>query len=210
MEESLNQLSPILPIDFFQITLQAQPYNHKEKWSKKHLLPNFSNLLSDPFFASVSMGIHQKGIHFHIAFLQAFSDCQLPNYQKGDSVEIFIDTRDLKSAGYLNKFCHHFIFLPIEVDGVKAMEVTTFRTDDRHELCESELLKVDSTFKKKSFEMEIEIPSRCLVGYDPTSFDRMGFTYRINRHVGNPQHFSLSSKYLTVEKESKKWSTVRL
>ena len=80
----------------------------------------------------------------------------------------------------------------------------------RHELCSPDLLKVKSIFKKKSYEMDIEIPANCLEGYDPKSFDRMGFTYRINRQGGDPQHFALSSEYLAVEKESKRWSTVNL
>jgi hypothetical protein len=69
---------------------------------------------------------------------------------------------------------------------------------------------VESIFKKKSYEMEIEIPATCLEGYDPKNFNRMGFTYRINRQGGDPQHFALSSDYLVVEKESKRWSTVNL
>jgi hypothetical protein len=210
MEESLDQLSAILPIDFFQITIDAHLYDSKEKWKEEHRLPDFSELLFDPLFATVSMGVAHKGLHFHVAFLQTFTDCQFPDFRKGDSVELFIDTRDLKSAGFLTKFCHHFVFLPQKIDGVKAHEVTAFWTDDRHELCDPNLLKVESIFKKKSYEMEIEIPATCLEGYDPKNFNRMGFTYRINRQGGDPQHFALSSDYLVVEKESNRWSTVNL
>lgn len=210
MEESLDQLSPILPIDFFGVTLGLHPFDGKEKWKKKHLLPDFSMFLFDPVFASVSMGYSQKGLYFHVAVSQPFQDCHFPDYRKGDSVEIMIDTRDLKSAGFLTKFCHHFVFLPKEVEGVHAQEMTAFRTDDRHELCDPSLLKVKGEFKKRSYALDLFIPSECLEGYDPKGFDRLGFTYRINRHGGDPQNFTLSSDYLTVEKESKRWSTVQL
>jgi len=210
MEESLDQLSPILPIDFFQVTLDLHSYDGKEKWKKKHLLPDFSELLFDPVFANVFMGYSQKGLYFHVAFSKPFQDCQFPDHRKGDSVEIFIDTRDLKSAGFLTKFCHHFVFLPKEIDGVHAQEITTFRTDDRHELCDPSLLKVQGEFKRRSYSLDLFIPSECLEGYEPSEFDRLGFTYRINQADGDPQHFNLSSDYLSVEKESKRWSTMQI
>lgn len=206
--ETLDTLSPILPIDCFHVCL---PLNRVEKgaWKKHHLLPDFSDLLIEHSFAKVSMGYSEKGLFFQIEVGQGFQDCFFPDYRKGDSVELFLDTRDLKTAGFLTKFCHHFVFLPQVVDGVGAQEVTAFRSEDRHELCDGAKLKGKGKFKKNSYTLEIEIPAECLVGYDPNSFDRLGFTYRINRVSGDPQHFALSSDYLSIEKEPKRWSSMQ-
>ncbi len=55
-----------------------------------------------------------------------------------------IDTRDLKTSGYNTKFCHHFYFLPEKIDGIQCGEVTRFRTEDTHELCDPQFLQVES------------------------------------------------------------------
>ena len=111
----------------------------------------------------------------------------------------------LTIAGFITRFCHHFVFLPKPVDGICAQEITAFRTDDRHELCDASLLHVEGDFQKRSYSLKIFIPAECLHGYDPSSFDRLGFSYRIHRFGGDPQHFTLSSEYFVIEKEPSLW-----
>lgn len=208
MEESLDHVSPILPIDFFQIQLDLRHAEGKKELSRKHALPDFSDLLYEDPFAKVSMGWSHKGLIFEIKVDKGFEDCFFPEYRKGDSVEIMIDTRDLKAAGFLTRFCHHFVFLPKEVDGVIAQEVTAFRTDDRHEHCDPEKLLVKGEFKSRSYTLDLFIPSECLHGYDQSSFERLGMTYRINRPKGDPQHFAVSSDYLAIESQPSLWSSM--
>lgn len=177
---------------------------------KGHLLPDLSELLYEDPFAKVHMGWNEDGLTFDIGVEKPFEECFFPEYRKGDSIELFIDTRALKSASFLTRFCHHFVFLPKPIEEVVAKEVTNFRTDDSHELCDERKLKMTSEFKKRSYFLQIYLPSECLHGYDPTAFDRLGFTYRINRVGGDPQHFAISSDYLAVEKEPSLWSTMQL
>ncbi len=194
MEENLDHISPILPIDFFSAQIDLFEVE-KGMLKKKHALPDFSDLLSEERFADVAMGWEQKGLHFAIDVNHLFAD--------GDSVELFIDTRDLKTAGFLTRFCHYFL-----IEGSTAQEITTFRTDDKHELCDSSLIEVKNTSQKRSYSLTIFIPADCLHGYDPSSFDRLGFTYRINRSGGHPQHFVLSSDTFAIEKEPSLWSSL--
>lgn len=211
MEETLDQISPILPIDCFQLTLPLHPFDaKKEGWRKKHRLPNLSGLLCESSFAEISMGYSARGLFFHIAVDKPFEDCSFPDYRKGDSVEIFVDTRDMKSAEVPTKFCHHFVFLAGQADGVQAREVTAFRTDDRRDLCDAEKLKVKTELKRRGYSLDLFIPADCLEGYAPDRFDRLGFTYRINRPDGEAQHFAISSDYLAIEKEAKRWSSMQL
>lgn len=193
-EETLDHISPILPIDFFTVQIDLQ--------KKKRLLPDFSDLLSEDPFAQVSMGWEQTGLSFEIDVKQPFAE--------GDSVELFIDTRDLKTAGFITRFCHHFVILPKAMDGIIAQEITAFRTDDRHELCDGSAIEVKSEFQKRGYTLNIFIPAECLHGYDPSSFERLGFTYRINRFGGDPQHFAVSSDYFNIEKEPSLWSSMSL
>lgn len=209
MEENLDHLSPILPIDFFSAQIELH-CAEKGGLKKKHALPDFSHLLSEESFATVSMGWEKKGLLFSIEVRHPFMDAFYPEFHRGDSVELFIDTRDLKTAGFLTRFCHHFVILPKPVEGITAQEITAFRTDDRHELCDSSLLGVKGDFQKRSYSLDIFIPAECLHGFDPSSFDRLGFTYRINRVGGDPQHFALSSDYFAIEKEPSLWSSMWL
>lgn len=208
MEETLDQISPLLPIDFFRITLDLLPY--EEQLKKKHLLPHFDDLLYEAPFATVMMGWDQKGLYFEIDVRQIVDVCYFPNVRRGDSVELFIDTRDLKTASFTTRFCHHFVFLPKEVDGMMAAEVTHFRTEDRHELCDEKKLVVRLDYGKKNYTMKILIPAECLEGYDPSSFNRLGFAYRINRPGGDPQHLALSSDYLAIESEPSLWTSMEM
>lgn len=58
--------------------------------------------------------------------------------------------------------------------------------------------------------MKIFIPSQCLYGYDPKQFDRLGFTYRINRAGGQPQHFSVISQEYQIDQQPSLWGSIKL
>ena len=210
MEENLDHISPLIPMEFFKAEVDLKPALLSKPLKKTHLLPNFSELLYEELFAEVFMGWHERGLFFEIKVSKPFEECHFPEFRKGDSVELFIDTRDLKSAGFSTRFCHHFVFLPKPVEEIHAQEVTVFRTDDKHPLCEAQNLKIKSDFQKRRYFLEIFIPSECLHGYDPTSFDRLGLSYRINRLKGDPQHFTVSSDYLAIESQPSLWSTMQM
>ncbi len=211
MEETLDHISPILPADFFQIAVDLYPIQQvKDLLKKKHQLPDFSELLFEHSFAEVACGWHRKGIVFDIHFEKPFEECFFPQVRRGDSVEIFIDTRDLKTAGFPTRFCHHFVILPQPIDEISGREVTTFRSDDRHDLCDPQLIQVKGDFRKRSYDLNIFLPSECLHGYDSTSFDRLGLAYRMNRVGGDPQHLSVSSDYWNLESQPSLWSSIQL
>lgn len=205
---------PLNPINFFQIGFDCKSIDAKS-WSTKiekaeFKVPDTSELSVEESFADVHMGWNADGLYFSVFLHVPFQQANYPNYDRGDSVELFIDTRDVKTSGFNTRFCHHFFFLPADVDGVQAAEVTRFRTEDVHELCDPKELKVLTDFSKKSYLIKIFIPSQCLYGYDPEQFDRLGFTYRINRHGGSSQHFSVSSLEYPIEQQPSLWSSVRL
>lgn len=206
--EILEKIPPLSPADFFNLSCDL--YYSKDGLRNKHALNDTSKLLAEDPFASCSMAWNEEGIIFEIKVDQPFENCFFPDYREGDSLELFIDTRDLKTAGFLTRFCHHFVFLPKPVEEIRAQEMTHFRTEDSHPLCDPERLKIEAEFHPKKYEMNIFIPSDCLCGYDPLSFDRLGFTYRMNR-VGNaPQHFSVSSQYYAIEKHPALWASLKL
>lgn len=202
------------PINFFQLKVNC-PYLKDPKELLKlnsqklepYLLPDTSFLCGEMSFAKVALAWSEEGIGALAIFKGSFNTPAYPEITRGDSFELMIDTRDVKTSGYNTRFCHHFFFLPEQIEGKQAGEITHFRTEDRHELCDSSELFVQFTSSSK---LQIFIPRNCLHGFDPEQFDRMGFTYRINRHQGEPQHFSAITKEYQIEQQPSLWASARL
>jgi hypothetical protein len=197
------------PVNFFQLRVDCH-YAAKGISGQKYFLPNTSQLCGDEYFAKVALGWNQQGLECLVEVSQPFHETHYPDVTRGDSVELMIDTRDVKTSGYNTRFCHHFFFLPEAVEGIQAGELTRFRTEDRHDLCDPQDLKVTSSMGSRSYSMRIFIPSHCMVGYDPEQFNRLGFTYRINRSHDRPQHFSVVTDDFQIEQQPSLWSTLIL
>lgn len=213
----MEELSPITPVNFFQLAVKCRYMEIggefprlSGKNSKAHLLPTTSALCHEENFADLSMGWNEEGFEFLIQVNKDVEDARFPDITTGDSAEFFIDTRDVKTSGYNTRFCHHFFFLPEAVDGRQAGEITHFRTEDAHPLCDSSLLQVKSVLKKGSYQLHCHIPKNCLVGYDPKQFERIGFSYRINRPYWESQHFSVVTADYRLEQQPSLWSSMRL
>lgn len=123
------------PINFFQMRVDCH-YAAKGVAGQKYFLPNTSQLCGDEYFAKLALGWNEQGIDCLAEVSQPFHHAHYPDVTRGDSVELMIDTRDVKSSGYNTRFCHHFFFLPEPVEGIQAGELTRFRTEDKHELCD--------------------------------------------------------------------------
>jgi len=208
----IEKIFSLLPVSFFGLSIDCHHLSTKNSRPSltQHLLPSTHQICNEETFAKVAMGWNEDGIGLTIAFEQPFKKSFFPEVNKGDSVEIFIDTRDVKTSGFNTRFCHHFFFLPEPFEGQSAGEMTHFRTEDSHELCDARLLGCQATFSPKNYSMNIFIPRECLHGYDRAQFDRLGFTYRINRLGGKSQHFSASSNEFSIEQQPSLWSSVRL
>lgn len=213
-----NEWLPLTPINFFQISadcpylpLTKEGFPHMTpKQAQYMLLPDTSQLCAEESFAQVSLGWNQEGLEACVRVSYPFERAYYPDVFRGDSVELFIDTRDVKTSGFNTRFCHHFFFLAEAIEGHLAGEITRFRTEDAHPLCEPNDLKVKSFLKPSSHTLNIFIPSHCLYGYDPDQFDRLGFSYRINRADGFPQHFTVVSEDFPIEQQPSLWGSLKL
>lgn len=202
--------SSLTPINFVALRCQCHQWNGSGPLQKLHRLPSTAALCTEEPFADVFMGWHKDGIAVQIDVDKPFEQCFYPAMDRGDAVELFFDTRDLKNAGFNTRFCHHFYFLPEAINGKVAGEITRFRTEDAHPLCDSAELKVTTHLKRSAYSLNIFLPAHCLVGYDPEQFDRLGFTYRIHRVGGDPQHFSVSTTEYAIDQQPSLWSSILL
>ena len=204
-----EDLPALSPVQFFGVSSDCLYFKRTFKAEKSNLLPITSELLGEDSFADIYSGWNMEKLSFFVSVRVPFQNVGDENFRRGDSVELFIDTRDSKTKGVVSRFCHHFVFFPAEVQNFYGREVTRFRGEDIHRLCHPEDLQVTPDVRKDSYSLAIEIPSACLHGYDPLSFPRLGFTYRINRTDAPPQHFAVSSEEYTIEHHPATWGTLK-
>ncbi len=205
-KELLEHMDPLLPADFFSYSFSIPRTNSSRVGS----VPDLSNFLDEEKFGSVFLTWSEEGLSGKAVIEKPFEGSFFPEYRKGDSLELFIDTRDHKKGGFASRFCHHFVFLAGEVNGIQAEEVSKFRSEDTHPLCSSVDLKVSSETHKKSYALSFTIKESALHGFDPSQFPRIGFAYRINRLKGKPQHFPCSSEHFELFEHPGLWASVTL
>jgi len=205
-----EDLPALSPVQFFGLTADSLFLRGALKPIKPYLLPSTTELLCEDSFADVYSAWNFEKLCFYFAVHTPFQKVVEGDFRKGDSIELFIDTRDLKTKGVVTRFCHHFVFFPVETQNFFGREITRFRNEDTHKLCHPEDLQVNADLNETSYRLAIEIPAQCLHGYDPLSFSRIGFTYRINRAEKPPQHFAVSSEEYVIEQHPATWGTLKL
>lgn len=209
-----DSFTPFRPASFFELGFDCQKVKSKHPFEELedqgHAVPDTSFLLGEEPFAVLHMGWSEEGLYFLCNVDQPFKDVFYPQIERGDALELFIDTRDIKTTSFPTKFCHHFFFLPKPYQTIQAQEITKFRSDDRHDFCDAAELKVQAHFEKDRYQMKIFIPTQCLYGYDPHECDRLGFAYRLNRAQGAAQNFCASPEEFAIEQQPSLWGRVKL
>lgn len=202
----------INPVGFFGLRFDILPCDAAAptKLAARYRLPDTTDLTGDYPEAEVRAGWSAEGLAFTIIVRSKFERAVYPQIDKGDAVELFIDTRDVKTSGFNTRFCHRFFFLPEASDGHQKGELTHFRTEDAHPHCEADDLGLSVEQSSTTCAYKIFIPSRCLVGYDTDQFQRIGLTYRIHVAGESPQHLSAMTSDFRIEEQPSLWATGRM
>lgn len=216
MEGNLDHLSAMMPIDFFELNcslLEADPASIAQVKNKRYRLPHFSSLLAEKPCAEIHMGWSVEGLLWHIEIKGSPEKTFFPEWEKGDAIELYIDTRALPSAA-IHKFCHCFVILP-QIEGdvnshSSCHEVTPFRTDEGRPYCDPKYTLIETKVKRGSYEVDIEIMAEGLYGYQPLEVKKLKFAYQIHRYGKEKQHFALSSKTLHIGRHPQLWSLMNL
>ncbi len=211
MESESELFEGWVPPEYF-FSFEAKCYKHsqKEKFSSRYLLPSFGKLLwNEEPFADVFVAWEEEGLHFQCDVQSPLSSVVYPEYEKGDAVELFIDTKNLKNVRVPHRFCHHFYFLPETIEGSEqAQEITRFRAEDARPLCSPENIQMKVQKKPHGYVMDIFLLKEALTGFEPLETRGCGFAYRILRTGKSPQHFTLSSCHCKIERHPYLWATL--
>ncbi len=201
-----HDVPPLAPIHFFRLSADIK----QGKKASSKLLPDTSDLLGENSFADVGMTWETDGFYVHLHAHKKFEEAIYPKFTEGDAFELFLDTRDMKEAGFPTRFCHHFLILPQEVQGIRALELTRFRTEDSHPLCDSNKIEISFHAGSRDYFLNLYFPAEILHGYDPHSFDRLGVSYTVHRYKNEPQNFSVSSNYVNIAQNPSLWASCKL
>lgn len=205
-----EDLPALMPMQFFGLVSDCPYLKGSLKPHSSYLLPSTADCLDEETFADLYCGWNEEKFSLFADIHVPFKTIGESDFRKGDSLEIFIDTRDLKSKAVVSRFCHHFVFFPVQHQGCFGREISRFRNEDTHSLCPSEDLEVEADLGKDRYSLLIDIPAHCLFGYEPQAFPKLGFTYRLNRAEGPAQHFSVSSEQYAIEQHPALWATLKL
>lgn len=209
----LETLPPLFPMDFLEFRGNipyAEAFPKKHIFSKNFYLQAHADFLDEIPFAKIALLWNEENLLIEAVIDKPFEEANYPDYRLGDSVELFFDTRDLKNSFFTHRFCHHFLILPTPVQEIGSCEITRFRTEDQHPLCDPDQISTKAIFESKRYRLHITINAAALHGYDPRTFDRLGFTYRINRPKMDPQHFVLSARTCAIEQHPNLWASMQM
>lgn len=209
---SIDKLPRIEAVHFLALKGPCYPLEKKgpQTLAARYLLPSTQALTAEKTLAKVSLGWHEEGLCVTAEVRRPITHVTFPDIRKGDSLELFFDTRDVKTSGYNTKFCHHFFFLPRAVEGEQKGEKTHFRTEDRHDLCNAQSLQLEVKETQRSHRYSIFIPKEALEGYEPLQSRRLGFSYRISAFGTPGQHFAAIASVYPIEEQPSLWASLTL
>jgi hypothetical protein len=208
-QDLLESMDPLLPADFFSYELSIPYCKDLAAVSKIKPLLDLSDFLDEEKFADLFLAWNEGGVLGKATVYKPFKESCFPSYEKGDSLELFISTRESKK-GTTTRFCHHFVFLAGEVQGIQAQEITRFRFEDSHPLCSASDLSIQCKAEKDSYELTFQIHEHALHGFDPEQFSKIYLAYRFHRYKGKPQHFPFSSERFDILTNPSLWASITL
>ena len=183
-------------------------------WDETCRIPDLMGVDGQESFASFYMAWDDSGLYFALEVENKTRYRIDPrNITRGDCLELWIDTRDVKDAQRANRYCHHFYFLPggTGKDGKKPIgrQTTIDQAREQAPPCPEDSIQVGLKRLKKSYRMEIKLPASGLNGFQPREFDRLGFTYLLHDAQFGVQSWSAGPEQL-VDRDPGTWGTAEL
>jgi hypothetical protein len=174
-----------------------------------YALPSFAKYLSEESFSSWYMAWSEDGLSIEVSVLAPFQKVEYPDFKKGDSLELFLDTRAMKGKMF-GEFSHQFVFFPETVGGVCFKEISRFSGNASHPLYKGDEVEVITDISSASYTMKIFLPTSALHGYDTSECLKLSCMYRLHRKNGSSQHFVISSDEYFWERNPSLWAQMNL
>jgi hypothetical protein len=180
-------------------------------WNDTFLVPDLGGLDGKQAFARVYMAWHEKGLYFALD-VKGKAGCVVDERRplRGDGFQVWIDTRDVRTAPRGSRYCHHFCFWPQSGDVTAGGRQFRLRRARAHaRLQDAGRFSVASSSHKDGYGMEIHIPADAMTGFDPEENNRLGFSYVLKDKTLGRQ-FWTADETLPVSYDPSLWGTAEL
>ena len=183
------------------------------EWTDDHLLPRIA--LEDPQpYATVWAGWSTSGLGLAFRVPRTRAPRVLPKRPtEGDCIEIYIDTRDVRTAHRASRYCHKFVVAPAGGPGRGRLPLFEHQEIPRAlgmpPQVEADAVKIGARVTERQYTLEMFLPAAALNGYDVEENRRLGLAYLI-RDIENGVQSWPHGEVLPVGMDPSLWATVEL
>ena len=180
-------------------------------WPDEFRLPDLSEIGAAESFAEVYSAWNEEGLYFTVKVTgQAALEVDTSRPLRGDGLQIWIDTRDVRDAHRASRYCHYFYVLPGK-GRRKALagQMRIRRARAYGGLCDPDQLVSASRGSKSGYALEVHLPTGALTGFDPDENRRLGFTYLLKDRKLGRQCWTADDP-LPVGYDPSLWGTLEL
>jgi hypothetical protein len=182
---------------------------------ERYRLANLTELDARPAWADVRAAWSEAGLVFaaRVEGKRQPPWCRATRPEDSDSLQLWIDTRDVHNVHRAGRFCHRLIFLPIgggrQLDEPVSAWLPINRSREQPRPILTSQLQVRSEKRVNGYVMEAFIPAAVLTGFDPQEHPRLGFAYAvIDRELGE-QTLTVGSP-MPYQEDPSLWATLEL
>ena len=148
-----------------------------EGLDETYRLPSFAELEDKPLWADVRAAWSEDGLAFSVIVSGKKQDpwCRTTRPENSDSVQIWIDTRDVHNIHRATRFCHRFLFMPTgggrRMDKPVAQWLPIHRARGQPQAIRPEDLKVQSRHEPDGYRLDAfiadKMPTLCTAACPP-------------------------------------------
>lgn len=183
-------------------------------WDEGARVPDLMGVEGQTPYAGLYMAWNDEGLYFglHVKRKTRYRiDPSSPT--RGDCLELWLDTRDVKDLNRASRHCHQFYFLPggsgKDGKGPIGRQTAIDGAREQPPPCPEESIQVGLRRLKRSYQMEIALPAAGLNGFQPREFARVGFTYLLHDTEFGVQSWS-AGREVPVTEDPSTWGSVEL
>ena len=195
----------------------------EELWSSKsgavldesYRLPSLGELDGEKPIADLRMAWSSEGLAWWVRIEERrqLPWCRESRLEESDGLQVWVDTRTTTGVHRASRFCHRFVFLPRgggrSAEEPVADQLLINRARENARPVRIRELQVHSQVSEQAYELSAFAPAEALVGFDPQSQPRLGFTYAILDRERGLQTFSAGAGFL-YEEDPGSWADVHL
>jgi len=184
------------------------------EWGDASRVPDLAAIDGTDPFADVYTAWGEAGLYLAIRVRGAPGlAVQTARPLRGDGLQVWLDTRDVRDAHRASRYCHHFYFLPVgggrAGKSPVAGQVRIRRARGQARMCRPEEIAAASRVSRRGYGMEIHIPGESLTGFDPAENSLLGFSYLLKDRKLGRQYLG-ADESLPLAYDPSLWTTLEL